>query len=688
MSIEAALRRGAALLVSLAVTAGLLQEARATDKLTFHVDAARTGWNSQERLLTPSRVAGPRFGQLWSSATFDRSGATPPRLFATPLYVADVPAAGAVIYAATSTGFVYALRAQASPAAPAGSMLWRQQLTPQPCRRGSLGILGTPVIDRSRQRLYVSYCDEESLWNLAALDIRTGAIVRGWPVRLGAEAINAPGINRNGSNQFPAVLAHLQRSALNLSADGARLYVSFGGEPTSGWLVAVDTNAGRVASAFSATARTEEGVGGMWAAGGPALDERGHIYMSTGSSVLNTLANRGIAGVFPDSPGNWGQSVIELRDAPPAGLTLAGTYTPFNYCQAGARDMDLGASSPALIDLAQSSGPVRYLLALGGAKQGNAYLLDRRQLPGSLQQRQPCSTDASSDRSLLAPEPQPQFARRGPLNVFGPYTEADGMGDQARSRSTLAHWRNARGEDYLFLTGAAKTGPQQTVSAAPSLVRLRIVTARDRSPYLRFDRAHPDLVLQNPGSPVVSSHGRRGAIVWILDINTPRSASLYGPNAPRPVLYAIDAASLRLLWRSQPGELGPSGKYNEPTVVDGQVIVGTDRIQVFGLRGRSSRESSALAALDSSAATEVASDRAPTATPTDAAADLAAGRELFAARCQACHDSGQSGIPPTIELRRLKADLIVEKTLLGSMQTQALGLSERQIGQIALYLTQ
>ena len=75
---------------------------------------------------------------------------------------------------------------------------------------------------------------------------------------------------------------------------------------------------------------------------------------------------------------------------------------------------------------------------MGGGKQGNVYLLDRAHMPGDLTKRQPCSEDPSSDRSLLAPEAQPQFGRRGPLNVFGPYTEVYGMGDQARSRTTLA----------------------------------------------------------------------------------------------------------------------------------------------------------------------------------------------------------------------------------------------------------
>jgi cytochrome c553 len=201
--------------------------------------------------------------------------------------------------------------------------------------------------------------------------------------------------------------------------------------------------------------------------------------------------------------------------------------------------------------------------------------------------------------------------------------------------------------------------------------------------YLRLDRAHDSLVLQNPGSPVVSSHGARNAIVWILDSNKPRSASLYGLDAPQPVLYAVDAESMRLLWRSRPGELQPSGKYNEASVADGLVIVGTDRIQVFGLgaAGRAPVIASRATLSPGPATTETA------AAPATGAADLAEGARLYAERCRACHESNQSGIPTVEKLYGQRADAIVEKLLLGSMQTQALGLTERQIGQVALFLT-
>ena len=62
----------------------------------------------------------------------------------------------------------------------------------------------------------------------------------------------------------------------------------------------------------------------------------------------------------------------------------------------------------------------------------------------SLDRRPPCSTDSATDASLLAPEPQPHFGKRGPLNVFGPYSDTYGAMDLARGRSVPAIFRDRR----------------------------------------------------------------------------------------------------------------------------------------------------------------------------------------------------------------------------------------------------
>ncbi len=201
------------------------------------------------------------------------------------------------------------------------------------------------------------------------------------------------------------------------------------------------------------------------------------------------------------------------------------------------------------------------------------------------------------------------------------------------------------------------------------------------------DATQREVVFQNPGSPVVSSRGGGDAIVWVLDANRPRSAPLYGESAPQPVLYAFDAQTLALLWRSAPGELATSGKYNEPLVADGMVIVGTDRLQAFGLRD-ARRRPDALATLPAarSAAAAAASAGAPTPGTTAAPPD-ACGRLLYEARCAACHEQQRSDMPSRAALSARERAFIVDKLRFGSMQPQALGLTDADLESIARYLT-
>src|SRR5258708_24834289 len=140
----------------------------------------------------------------------------------------------------------------------------------------------------------------------------------------------------------------------------------------------------------------------------------------------------------------------------PEGLTLRGTSTPFNHCEPATNDMDLGSGGALLLpDLDASAAATSKLRAVGG-KRGNVYLIDRERMPGQLDRRPPCGADASADASLLPPQSQPQFGKRGPLNVFGPYSETDGAMDVARGRSCrrISATRRARAISSLPATRA------------------------------------------------------------------------------------------------------------------------------------------------------------------------------------------------------------------------------------------
>ena len=647
------------------------------DVSTFHHDAQRSGWYIAETTLTPAQIKASSLGLHWESPQLDIVDGQPPRLYASPLYLDGLEiSAGpfktqtfAAVIAASSNGYVYAINATKNGDIAPGRVLWRTRLAtpcrlqPAPLDGVASGVLATPVIDRARDRLYVTSCDPEKRWQAYALDLGSGTVLPGWPVQLDEKTFNA--LNRNaGPVPVPPKRRYdfrVQRGALNLSPDGSALYIGFG-ETETGWLVAVDTQRATVTSAFAVSAMPHRGSGGIWGSAGASVDDDGSIFVATGTGF----------GGYVDQVHDWTQSVLKFAYADGA-LALTGTYTPFNHCATAANDVDLGSGGVALLPAvdAKASATPR-LLAVGG-KQGNVYLLDRARLPGRLDRRPACGGNASSDASLLAPDAQPQFGTRGPLNVFGPYSDKDAALGAARSRSVPAVFRDAQGTDHVFVTGNAKKAPGSSVSVAPSLARLEVVTRAGRSAYLKLACTQDSVVLENPGPPVVTSNGADAAVVWVLDENATRAALLSGDDSPRPVLYAFDAMTLNLLWRSETGDLYTSGKYNEALFARGQVIVGTDRIQAFGL-GRSVVRHNVVARDETKESASV-----KPAGPIN-------GEALYAAHCSACHDHAQGAIPPRRQIAARGRAAIVEALAQGAMRAQARGLSSEEIRAIAEYL--
>jgi hypothetical protein len=560
----------------------------ANDVICFRGDSQRTGWFSGEPHLSTEAVAGPSFGLLWTSEELESSGGKAAHCYGAPLYldqlaVSAPPVTGTfhVTFAATSSGDVYAINALATPQQKAGTILWRRHLgKPATSTDGGVpvGVLGTPTIDRTTNRLYVCADTDDAAsgkgWKIFALNLGDGSIQPGWPVVLSNEAVSAPGINANGPSAMGAQQLTSQRGALTLSPDGSLVYLVFGayGDAVPGWLVAVNTTTAHVVAAFSGGRSAKGNNGGMWSSAGVTLDAHGNVFAVTGNGPPGQK----------DHPGAWGQSVLTWPQPGKDGFMLTGTYTPFNYEAADNVDIDLGSSAAIIIpDLDPQSTSTPHLAVVGG-KQGNVYLLDRSHLPGSLEHRPLPSTDSSTDGSLLPTEPQPQFKARGPVNVFGPYTDLFGNWDNARSRSTPAYFRGPDGSHYVIATGTTKTSIAARDNAAPCLARLRIVTGSGKPAYLAVDGVETTQTLNNPGCAVISSDGVRSPIVWVLDAPM-RSASLVNPATVRPVLYAFDALSLKLLWKSGEHDLGQGGKYSAPTIAKGMVLVATDRVYAFGI---------------------------------------------------------------------------------------------------------
>ena len=582
---------------------------------THHYNAKRQGWIANETLLNPTNVASSSFGLLWNSTPFATAvlgGSTRiPHVFASSLYVENVTmTAGSftggtfnVVYSVTTNGDIYAVSAAPSGFVPAGTTLWSGRIsTANNDNQDSVprGFLSTPTIDVNRNPPTLYACAETPTgWQVYAVNITNGTLLTGWPIFLNDSTLAVPGVMVNGPAPFGPTNQEGQRGGLNLNPDGTKLYIPMGdyNDGSNGYLIVINPFTPSVVSAFSTGGPNPSGGApnaGIWASGGPAIDDNGNIFVTTGNIAIPSPS----APPFGTPAANvWSMSLLEFGPSLP--LALNGTYTPWNYMYMDVNDVDLaGGGAIVLPDVQQ--GNVLHTVAVGG-KQGNAYLLNRDQLPGSLTSRPNNPTPLPNmDQSLLPPTGFLIYSQMypadttgvGPLNVFGPYSENSNQTNFAKSRTTPACFQGADGTVYIIHTGATKRGVNDQQPVTPCIARLKVNTAPSANPYLTVDAYESTQVYYSPGSPIVTSNGPNNAIAWNLDtgVGVYRGTSLVNT---KPYLVAVNATStpLQTLFRSAAttsssslaGSLHSGGKYNEPSSARGKVFVGTDRIQTFGI---------------------------------------------------------------------------------------------------------
>jgi len=587
-----------------ALSAGGGDSSRDGDIVTVTGTRSRSGWNSAERKLSPSAVAQQGLTQQWQSPVLDSFTVTgadgvtttyPPTAWASPLIIKNVKMPGfakkfTVLVTATGNGFIYAISAPSgNDVAPTpGTILWKTQLTTPAVVRGTgtainpffpIGVLSTPVIDAhaTPPRIYVTSADATAGWQVFAVSLLDGSILPGWPVAINDAVLEPVNQNGPGSFTFDVNGRAVQRSALNLSPDRNLLYVPFGGlrDLAAGWMVVVDTNAAAVASSFSGAAMTTQiANAGMWGQFGAAVDDDGTMFMTTGNSPV---------GLGP-TPHVYGESLLAF--APGGPLELTGRYTPFNYCDMEAQDTDLSGAAPVLITLDPCTTSTPRLAVLG-SKQGNVYLVDRSHLSMAVSARQACSEDATTDGSLLGPNPQAQFNTVGPLNVFGPY-QASATKVISRMHTTPAFFTDSV-NNYVYVTGNTKApnAAGTLLDSPPDIFRLKINVLPGQPAYLTPDAEETTLALLNPSSPVVTSDGSSNPMLWVIDAESSLAEMARdGVNIAHPILYAVDGTTMTVLWRTGVDELGQGAKFITPVINDGQVFVATDRVLAYGLPGQ------------------------------------------------------------------------------------------------------
>ena len=288
---------------------------------TYQRDLARSG-NAPGSAFT-------RLTRAWRSETLDGM------VYAQPLVVNNQ------VLVATEGDSIYALDAST------GRQRWRAHLgesVPRsrlPCGNiDPVGITSTPVIDPQARLLFAVAFIQPGRHELFALALDTGAVSF-------HRSIDPPGTD-------PLVLQ--QRAALSLSH--GMIYVPYGGllgdcGDYLGWVVGVPADGGgTLASYHVQTARR----GGIWAPGGAAMDAACDLFIATGNTISTSTFD-------------FGNSVIRLS----SDLRVLDWFAPSNWADLNREDVDLGSTTPALLD----GG---WIFQIG--KSGIGYLLRAQHLGG------------------------------------------------------------------------------------------------------------------------------------------------------------------------------------------------------------------------------------------------------------------------------------------------------------------
>jgi hypothetical protein len=342
--------------------------------VTQHYDNARTGQNTSETILTHANVNVKQFGKLFTQLLDGQEAGQP--LYVPNVFIPAVNATHNVVYAATQHDSVYAFDAdnnQGNNASP----LWQVNFlnpangistVPQAdevCNVGytEFGIQGTPVIDLSRNAIYVLAMTKENgtyVHKLHALDLGTGAELFGGPVTIAASVVV------NGATY--TFIDKYQQQRPGLLLQNGIVYIGFGSpgcnvKTEMGWVMAYDGATLAQVGVFNASPGIEASA--IWMSGtGLAGDgAAGNIYFSTGD------------GLF-DGPGgtHFGDSVLKLSQSG-SGLNLADYFTPYNEQLLRDNNQDLGSGAVLLLP-EQPQG--KFTLAVD--KNGTVYLLDQDNL--------------------------------------------------------------------------------------------------------------------------------------------------------------------------------------------------------------------------------------------------------------------------------------------------------------------
>jgi hypothetical protein len=352
------------------------------DVVTYHYDNQRTGQNLNETALTPANVNSTKFGK---KGEFSVDG----KVDAQPLYLSQVTIGGQkknVLYVATEHGSVYAFDADSINGTTA-AFLWKTttlgtgettsdnrgcgQVSPE------IGITATPVIDRTRNAVYVVAMSKNGssyFQRLHALDLSTGQELFGGPQTI-TGTYPGTGDNSSGGSVVFDPKQYKERPGL-LQINGT-IYTTWSSHcdfrPYTSWVMAFSADTLSQTSVFNLVPNGSEG--GIWMSGSaPAADLAGNIFFLEGNGDFDTTLN---AQGFPANA-NCGNCFVKLSTS--SGIRLADYFTPHNTVAESNADQDLGSGGAILLpDVKDASGNTRHL-SVGAGKDAIIYVADRDNL--------------------------------------------------------------------------------------------------------------------------------------------------------------------------------------------------------------------------------------------------------------------------------------------------------------------
>jgi len=535
------------LAVSLSLLTPAMQGQKFAGVFTQHNDAARTGQNLDETVLTTKKVDSSSFGKVFS---YPVDG----QIYAQPLYVPNVsiPKHGVhnVVYVATENDSLYAFDADGLTP----NILWHVSFidpanatTTINCIATGIscnvypivGITSTPVIDSTSNTIYLVVRTQEnnlSVQRLHALDITTGAEKFGGPVAITAVVSGTGTGNSHGKITFDP-LHDTQRTAL-LLLNGV-VYIGWAGLQ-HGWVMSY--NAQTLAQVAAVNTTPNGSLGGVWQAGGGlAADSQGDIYFATGD------------GTFDASTGgvDYGDTLLKMD----ANLNVLDYFTPMDQaCRLVPNDLDLGSGGPLVLP-PQSGSFADEIIHAG--KGGS-----------------PCDLFGSTYAVPI------YLVNRDDMGKYNPSGDQDietVEGTVHGYWSSPAYWQDPTTQ-YVYYSGmTSETGSGDYLKQYS--ITDGVVSA---TPVNQTANLFPV-----GSTPSISANGTNNGIVWAVERKDIMSAR---PGTEPAILYAYDAADVSIVLydsahakqlRDQPG---CANKFVTPTIANGKVYIGTqNELDVYGV---------------------------------------------------------------------------------------------------------